>query len=129
MATDLIEIDPEHPGERAIDRAAAMVRRGGIVAIPTDALYTLVCDPLNLHAVGRIYAAKSRKEERALPLLVSDLMMAEELAKEIPKRFYLLARHFWPGPDHYSGGILAGAPEGDRKHRASGGAPGGIEGG
>jgi L-threonylcarbamoyladenylate synthase len=48
--------------------------------------------------VGRIFAAKGRKEERALPLLVSDIMMAEELAKEIPKRFYLLARHFWPGP-------------------------------
>src|SRR5271155_213589 len=98
MATDLIEIDPEQPGEKGIERAAAMVRSGGIVAIPTDALYTLVCDPLNLHAVGRIFSAKGRKEERALPLLVSDLMMAEELAKEIPKRFYLLARHFWPGP-------------------------------
>ena len=66
MATDLIEIDPELPGEKAIEQAAAMVRRGGIVAIPTDALYTLVCDPLNLHAVGRIFSAKSRKEERAL---------------------------------------------------------------
>jgi len=98
MATDLIEIDPEQPGEKAIERAAAMVRRGGIVAIPTDALYTLVCDPLNLQAVGRIFSAKGRKEERALPLLVSDMLMAEELAKEIPKRFYLLARHFWPGP-------------------------------
>lgn len=98
MATDLIEIDPEHPGEQAIERAAALIRRGGLVAIPTDALYTLVCDPVNLQAVGRIFAAKGRKEERALPLLVSDIMMAEELAKEIPKRFYLLARHFWPGP-------------------------------
>src|SRR5580700_6885461 len=98
MATDLIEIDPGQPGMRAIERAAAVVRRGGVVAIPTDALYVLVCDPLNLHAVGRIFAAKGRKEERALPLLVSDMLMAEELAKEIPKRFYLLARHFWPGP-------------------------------
>lgn len=98
MATDLIEIDPEQPSSPAIDRAAAMVRRGGVVAIPTDALYVLVCDPLNLHAVGRIFAAKGRKEERALPLLVSDVVMAEELAKEVPKRFYLLARHFWPGP-------------------------------
>ena len=98
MATDLIEIDPELPSSPAIDRAAAMVRRGGVVAIPTDALYVLVCDPLNLHAVGRIFAAKGRKEERALPLLVADVVMGEELAKEVSKRFYLLARHFWPGP-------------------------------
>ena len=79
MPTDLIEIDAESPSERAIERAAAAVRRGGVVAIPTDALYTLVCDPLNLHAVGRIFAAKGREQDRALPLLVSDVVMAEEL--------------------------------------------------
>ncbi len=97
MATDLIEIDPERPAEPAIERAAAAIRRGGVVAIPTDALYTLVCDPLNLHAVGRIYAAKGRQTDRALPLLVSDVVMAEELSKDVSPRFYLLARRFWPG--------------------------------
>ena len=97
MATDLIEIDAEQPSERAIERAAAAVRRGQVVAIPTDALYSLVCDPLNLHAVGRIFAAKGREQDRALPLLVSDVVMAEELTKETSARFYLLARHFWPG--------------------------------
>jgi L-threonylcarbamoyladenylate synthase len=98
VATDLIEIDPEQPGARAIERAAAAIRRGEIVAIPTDALYALVCDPLNLHAVGRIFAAKGRETDRALPFLVSDLVMAEDLAKEISARFFLLARRFWPGP-------------------------------
>jgi L-threonylcarbamoyladenylate synthase len=97
MATDLIEIDPDKPGTRAIERAAAAIRRGEIVAIPTDTLYALVCDPLNLHAVGRIYEAKGRSTDRALPLLVGDVLMAEELAKEVSARFYLLARHFWPG--------------------------------
>ncbi len=98
MATDLIEIDVERPSESAIERAAAVIRRGGVVSIPTDALYTLVADPLNLHAVGRVFAAKGRESHRSLPLLVSDLVMAEELVKEVPARFYLLARHFWPGP-------------------------------
>src|SRR5580698_398752 len=98
MATDLIEIDPVQPGMRAIERAAAVIRRGGVVAIPTDALYVLVCDPLNLHAVGRIFSAKGRKEERALPLLVNGIVMAEDLATELSPRFYLLARRFWPGP-------------------------------
>ncbi len=98
MATDLIEIDPERPSMRAIERAAAAVRRGEVVAIPTDALYTLVADPLNLHAVGRVFAAKGRESIRSLPLLVSDIVMAEELASEVSARFYLLARKFWPGP-------------------------------
>lgn len=81
----------------AIERAAAAVRRGDVVAIPTDALYTLVADPLNLHAVGRVFASKGRETQRSLPLLVSDLVMAEDLAAEVSARFYLLARRFWPG--------------------------------
>ena len=68
------------------------------MAIPTDALYTLVADPMNLHAVGRVFAAKGREINRALPLLISGNFMAEQLAKELSARYYLLARHFWPGP-------------------------------
>jgi L-threonylcarbamoyladenylate synthase len=98
MATDLIEINPDKPEARAIDRAAASIRRGEVVAIPTDALYTLVCDPLNLHAVGRMFQAKGREADRALPMLVGDVLMADDLAKQVSPRFYLLARHFWPGP-------------------------------
>src|ERR1700722_19677930 len=58
----------------------------------------LVADPLNLNAVGRVFAAKGREIHRSLPLLVSGVFMAEELAKELSSRFHLLARHFWPGP-------------------------------
>ncbi len=94
----MIEIDVERPAEEAVERAAAVVRRGGVVAIPTDALYMLVADPLNLYAVRRVFEAKGRESDRSLPMLVSDLVMAEELSKEMPARFYLLARHFWPGP-------------------------------
>lgn len=98
MATDLIELDPEQPSSDAIQRAAAAVRRGQVVAIPTDALYTLVADPLNLMAVGRVFQAKGRESTRSLPLLVSGSLMAEELAKQLSSRFFLLARRFWPGP-------------------------------
>ena len=98
MATDLIEIDPDHPLPEAIERAAAHVRRGDVVAIPTEALYMLVADPLNLNAVGRVFAAKGREINRSLPLLISGTFMAEELAKELSTRFHILARRFWPGP-------------------------------
>lgn len=98
MATDLIEIDREKPSPEAIIRAAGIIRRGGVVAIPTDALYTLVADPVNLQAVGRVFKAKGREAQRSLPLLITDLFMAEDLAKDLTPRFYVLARHFWPGP-------------------------------
>ena len=97
MATDLIEINPDQPEPSAIERAAAAIRRGEVVAIPTDALYVLVADPFNLAAVGRVFQAKGREPQRSLPILVSDLLMAEDLVREITSRFQLLARRFWPG--------------------------------
>jgi L-threonylcarbamoyladenylate synthase len=98
MATDLVEINPETPQPEVLERAAAAVRRGKVVAIPTDALYTLVADPFNLRAVTQVFKAKGREPHRSLPILVGDLIMAEELAAELNNRFYLLARRFWPGP-------------------------------
>ena len=98
MATDLVEINPDDPQQEALERAAAAVRRGKVVAIPTDALYTLVVDPFNLRAVSRVFLAKGREPHRALPILIRDTMMAEELASELNSRFFILARRFWPGP-------------------------------
>ena len=98
MATDLIEINPDEPQREVLERAAAAVRRGRVVAIPTDALYTLVADPFNLRAVTQVFKAKGREPHRSLPILVGDIMMAEEIAGELNNRFYILARRFWPGP-------------------------------
>ena len=98
MATDLVEINPEEPQPEILEQAAAAVRRGRVVAMPTDALYTLVADPFNLRAVTQVFRAKGREPHRSLPILVRDMLMAEELASELNNRFYILARRFWPGP-------------------------------
>jgi len=98
VATDLIEIDAEQPDPDAIARAAAVLRKGRVVAIPTDALYTLVADPFSLRAVRSVFTAKGRDHHRSLPLLINDTLMAEDLSKELSTRFFLLARRFWPGP-------------------------------
>ena len=98
MITDLIEVNLENPDPSVIRRAAGEIRKGGVVAIPTDSLYMLVADPYNLSAVGKVFAAKGRETTRSLPLLVNDIMMVEDLASEVTKRFQVLARRFWPGP-------------------------------
>ena len=98
MATDLVEVDAEEPQAEAIERAAAAIRRGKVVAIPTDALYTLVADPFNLRAVAGVFRAKGREIHRSLPLLVADVIAAEDLASELNNRFFILARRLWPGP-------------------------------
>lgn len=98
MSTDLLEIDQAEPSPEVIAKAAAAILRGQVVAIPTDGLYSLVADPFSLQAVGRVFAAKGREVARSLPLLVSDVAMAEELCAEVSARFQVLARMFWPGP-------------------------------
>jgi len=98
VATDLVEINLDNPQPEIIERAVREVERGKIVGVPTDALYVLVADPLNLHAVGRVFDAKGRESGRSLPLAISDVLMAEDLSSELNSRFYILARHFWPGP-------------------------------
>lgn len=98
MATDLVEINLDNPQPEIIDRAVREVARGKVVGVPTDALYVLVADPLNLQAVGRVFSVKGREIVRSLPLAISDVLMAEDLSSELNSRFYILARHFWPGP-------------------------------
>jgi L-threonylcarbamoyladenylate synthase len=98
MATDLVEINPESPQPEVLERAGAAIRRGQVVAIPTDALYTLVADPYNLRAVTQVFKAKGREPQLSLPILIRDTLMAEELSSELNNRFFLLARRFWPGP-------------------------------
>lgn len=110
VATDLIEIDPLEPSAQALDRAAETIRRGGVAAIPTDALYTLVADPFSMRAVRQVYEAKGRPINRAVPILVRDAGMVEELAREITPRFRILARRFWPGPLTLIMAAAAGLP-------------------
>ena len=98
MATDLVEIDADEPQPEVLEQAAAALRSGKVLAIPTDALYALVADPFNLRAVTQVFQTKGRETQRSLPILVNDLIMAEDLAGELSNRFYLLARRFWPGP-------------------------------
>lgn len=96
--TDLIEVQQETPDPSAIRQAAECIRRGGVVAVPTDSLYLLVADPFSLAAAGRVFQAKGRESSRSLPILVNDPLMVEDLTPEITKRFLLLTRRFWPGP-------------------------------
>lgn len=80
-----------------LDRAAALILSGGLVAVPTETVYGLAADATDGLAVARIYAAKSRPEFNPLISHVADLAMAEQLAEFSPLARKLAAR-FWPGP-------------------------------
>ena len=97
MTTQLIETSADDPGHAVVEAAIEAVREGQVIAIPSDALYVLVADPLNLNAVSQVFEAKGREAHRSLPLLVDSVAMAAQYAGELPSSFFLLARRFWPG--------------------------------
>ena len=81
-----------------IDRAAELLRTGRLVAFPTETVYGLGANALDVNAVRRIFAAKGRPESNPLIVHVASIEMARELAREWPANAELLARRFWPGP-------------------------------
>lgn len=82
----------------ALRRAAAIIRRGGLVAFPTETVYGLGANALNADAVKRIYEVKERPFASPLIVHASDTEMARSIAVEWPALADVLARQFWPGP-------------------------------
>ena len=78
--------------------AADLIRRGELVAIPTETVYGLGADGLNENAVAKIFEAKGRPQDNPLILHIWDSSQMEQFCHDIPKAAYDLAEAFWPGP-------------------------------
>jgi L-threonylcarbamoyladenylate synthase len=91
-------VDPGHPDERALARAAETIAHGGLVAIPTDTLYGLAADPFSEAAVARLFEAKGRPTDRAIPLIAADRAQVEAQVGPLLGASAKLADRFWPGP-------------------------------
>lgn len=81
----------------AVQEAAALIRAGGIVAVPTETVYGLAADARDSAAVARIYAAKGRPSFNPLIVHVLDVPAAERIVV-FDDDALALAAHFWPGP-------------------------------
>lgn len=93
-----IPIDPLAPAAGAVDEAVRVLRRGGLVAYPTDTLYGLGADPRRAEAVERLFRAKGRAAEKAVPLVAADLRQVEGQVGVLTPLARRLATRFWPGP-------------------------------
>jgi L-threonylcarbamoyladenylate synthase len=91
-------VDPDAPQRDALQEAAKWIRNGGLVALPTDTLYGLAADPFRADAVARLFAAKGRDADRALPLIAADEEQAVLHLGPLSPTAERLARKFWPGP-------------------------------
>lgn len=90
-------IDAERPQKDAIERAAAIVRGGGVVAYPTETFYALGASAENEGARERLFALKGREAQKLLPVIVADVDALARLAA-LSARALSLAERFWPGP-------------------------------
>ncbi len=88
--------DPRQP--ESIQDAVATLRKGGIVAYPTETVYGLAVDPYNLHALDLLFSAKGRNREKAILLIVADQAQLADVTATVSPRAQALIDAFWPGP-------------------------------
>ena len=84
--------------DSVLERASAIIKRGGTVAFPTETVYGLGADGLNSEAVLKIFEAKKRPPGNPLSLLVHSREDVEKVSKNIPESAFKLMDAFWPGP-------------------------------
>ncbi len=99
MKTELLTIPCVAGHEEEITHAAALLREGALVALPTETVYGLGADALNGAAVAGIYEAKGRPSDNPLIIHVpNDLSWLSRYCRDVPELAWRLAERFWPGP-------------------------------
>jgi len=98
LSAEMLHVHPDEPQPERIDYIVSCLRKGDVVALPTDTFYGLAVDPVNLQAVEQIYQIKNRPKNKPLSLLIASLAQAYELARDTDALLDKLAERFWPGP-------------------------------
>lgn len=94
----LLTVDPREPESWLIARVANVLKRGGVVVIPTDTVYSYACLLDNPEAVERLYTAKGIAAAKRLSILVGDLATAARYAKGITTPVFRMLKRVLPGP-------------------------------
>ena len=98
MDTKLFLINQEKPDTEALKEAGRIIKKGGLVAFPTETVYGLGGDALNKESSKKIYAAKGRPSDNPLIVHICCPEDLEPIVKHIPEEAKALAEAFWPGP-------------------------------
>jgi L-threonylcarbamoyladenylate synthase len=98
VATEVLRVDPVAPDERLVREAARVLRRGGLVAFPTETFYGLAAAALDAAAVRRIFALKARPTSMPLLVLLDARSTLRHVVEDVPERARALMDRHWPGP-------------------------------
>ncbi|HIZ65234.1 MAG TPA: threonylcarbamoyl-AMP synthase [Candidatus Blautia pullicola] len=98
MNTKVVTVDKKNPDNEALQEAGEILKRGGLVAFPTETVYGLGGDGLNPDSSRKIYAAKGRPSDNPLIIHIADMDSLGKLVTQVPGKARKLAERFWPGP-------------------------------
>ena len=93
----ILKINPKEPLKQDIEQAVDYLRRGEVIAYPTETIYGLGADVLDKKAVKKIYDLKARDYGLPISILVANIAMLRDYVKEVPDQALPLMRKFWPG--------------------------------
>ena len=96
--TRILKVDSENPDPQTIREAAVLLRRGGLVAFPTETVYGLGANLQDPQAVQELYQVKRRPFEKQATLHIADFKQVEAERVEITPLAWELMQRFWPGP-------------------------------
>ncbi|MCD4705913.1 threonylcarbamoyl-AMP synthase [bacterium] len=97
MFTKIIKINPENPEKEKIKKVVEILKKGGLIAFPTETVYGLGADALNINAVKKIYSVKKRPLNKPLIIHIADKKDVYKFAKNISEEAKILMDKFWPG--------------------------------
>ena len=83
--------------DESLARAVEIIHDGGLVVIPTDTVYGVACDPRNIEAIRKVFAAKQRPKYKSLQVLLPSIESMEKLHLTLPVPLNRLAAMFMPG--------------------------------
>ena len=98
MDTIIKKIDCNNIDNSIIEQAGDILKKGGLVAFPTETVYGLGGNALDKSAASKIYEAKGRPSDNPLIVHIGRMEALDVLAKDVPKEAFVLAKEFWPGP-------------------------------
>ncbi|PIE61581.1 MAG: threonylcarbamoyl-AMP synthase [Desulfobacterales bacterium] len=93
----LLHVNPYNPQERQINRVVDILKKGGVVAYPTDTFYGIGCDIMNKKAIEKVYAIKHRTKTKPFSFICPDLKDIATYAK-VSNMAYRQLKRFLPGP-------------------------------
>ncbi len=96
--TEIIRVSASRPSAAAVKKAALVLKKGGLVAFPTETVYGLGANLLDKKAVERVYKIKNRPRNKPLTVHVADTASVKKITGKIPLRAAKLIEKYWPGP-------------------------------